>query len=69
MRGEDPIGTVAATCYFDNVNMFLVLLVLLLLFGGDGFYFGGPLIGGSGIALLLLMCLAVFVMRGFRTKS
>ena len=67
--GEDPIGTLSATCYFGNVNMLLVLLVLLLLFGGGGFYFGGPFIGGSGIALILLMCLAVFVMRGFRTKS
>jgi hypothetical protein len=66
--GEDPIGTVAAACYFAAMNTFLVLLVLLLLFGGGGFYFGGPAIGG-GIGLILLICLAIYCVGGFRTKT
>jgi len=43
------------------------MVVLLLLFGGGGFYLGGPVIGGSGLGLILLICLVVFLMGGFRT--
>jgi hypothetical protein len=39
------------------------------LFGGGGFYFGGPVIGGSGLGLILLICLIVFLMGGFRNSK
>ena len=45
------------------------MVVLLLLLGGGGFYFGGPDIGGSGLGLVLLICLVVFLMGGFRTTK
>ncbi len=52
------------------MNILLLIVVLLLLFGGGGFYLGGPVIGGSGLGLVLLICLVVFIMGGFRhTKS
>jgi hypothetical protein len=67
--GEDPIGTVAKGCYFTVMNMLLLIVVLLLLFGGGGFYLGGPVIGGSGLGLVLLICLVIFFMGGFRTSK
>jgi hypothetical protein len=36
------------------------------LFGGGGFYFGGPMIGGGGLGLILLIGLVVYFMGGFR---
>ena len=45
------------------------MVVLLLLFGGGGFYLGGPVIGGSGLGLVLLICLIVFLMGGFRSSK
>ena len=41
----------------------------MLLFGGGGFYFGGPVIGGSGLGLILLICLVVYLMGGFRSRK
>jgi hypothetical protein len=67
--GEDPIGMVVPRCYLICMNILLVLLVLLLLFGGGGFYFGGPAIGGGGLGLVLVICLIVYCMGGFRTKA
>jgi hypothetical protein len=67
--GEDPMESVATPCHFGAMNLLLVLLVLFLLFGGGGFYFGGPFLGGGGIGLALLICIAVYLMGGFRTKS
>ena len=32
----------------------------MLVFGGGGFYLGGPMIGGSGFGLILLVCLILF---------
>lgn len=43
------------------MNIIVILLVLLLLFGGGGFYLGGPLIGGSGLGLILLVCLVLYL--------
>ncbi len=43
------------------MNILVILLVLLLLFGGGGFYLGGPLIGGSGLGLILLVCLVLYL--------
>lgn len=42
---------------------------MLLLFGGGGFYFGGPAVGGSGLGLILLICLVIFLAGGFRTRK
>ena len=67
--GEDPIGTIVPRCYLTAMNILLVLLVLLLLFGGGGFYFGGPAIGGGGLGLVLVICLIVDCMGGFRAKT
>jgi hypothetical protein len=41
------------------MNILILLLALVLLVGGEGFYFGGSLIGGLG--LILLICLALFL--------
>jgi hypothetical protein len=51
------------------MNILLLLVVLLLLFGGGGFYIGGPVVGGSGLGLILLICLFAFLMGGFRTRK
>ena len=51
------------------MNALLLILVLLLLFGGGGFYFGGPAIGGGTLGLILLICLGVYFMGGFRTRK
>jgi len=67
--GEGPIGAVGAECYFVIMNVILLVIVFLLLFGGGGFYIGGPAVGGGGLGLVLLICLIVFLMGGFRTKA
>jgi hypothetical protein len=51
------------------MNPMLSLIPLLLLFGGSGFYFGGIAAGSSGVGLILLICLGVLLMGGFRMKS
>jgi len=51
------------------MNLILILLLLLVLGGGGGFYFGGPAYGGSGIGLVLLICLAVYFLGGFRGRN
>jgi hypothetical protein len=66
---EDPMATVAMECHYVGVNILLLVVVLLLLFGGGGFYFGGPAIGGGGLGLVLLICLVVFLMGGFRSSK
>jgi hypothetical protein len=64
--GEDPVATATRWAYLASMNLLLIILVLLLLFGGGGFYFGGPAIGGSGLGLILLICLVIYFMGGFR---
>ena len=51
-----------------TMNPLLLILILFLLFGGGGFYIGGPAIGGSALGLVLLICLIVYLMGGFRGK-
>jgi F0F1-type ATP synthase assembly protein I len=63
------MGTAEAPCYSEAMNLLLLIVVLLLLFGGSGFYLGGPAIGGGGFGLVLPICLVIFFMGGFRTKS
>ena len=67
--GEDPIATRRRWHYFKGMNILLLMVVLLLLFGGGGFYLGGPVIGGSGIGLILLICLVLFITGGFRPRK
>ena len=55
--------------YGAAVILLLLTVVLLLLFGGGGFYLGGPFIGGSGLGLILLICLFIFLEGGFRTRN
>jgi hypothetical protein len=62
--GEDPIGTVAVAVYVGALNILLLLLPLLVWIGGGGFYFGGPIVGGSGIGLILLICLVIYLGGG-----
>ena len=45
------------------MNLLVLLIVLLLLFGGGGFYIGGPVYGGSGLGLILIICLIVWLVR------
>jgi hypothetical protein len=67
--GERPNSNRATMDYLVGMNLLLLMVVLLLLFGGGGFYFGGPFIGGGGLGLVLLICLIVFFMGGFRPRS
>ena len=48
------------------MNTLILIIILLLLFGGGGFYIGGPVYGGSGLGLVLLICLIVYLFGGFR---
>lgn len=57
------------TGYQARMNPLLLIIILLLLFGGGGFYVGGPVYGGSGIGLILIVCLIIYLMGGFRSKS
>jgi hypothetical protein len=48
---------------------FLILAVLLLLFfGGCGFYLGGPWLGGSGIGLIFVIILGFLFVGSLRGK-
>jgi hypothetical protein len=67
--GGHPIGAGAAQCYRGAMNPLLLIIVLVLLFGGGGFYMGGPAYGGGGLGLVLFICLIVYLMGGWRTKS
>jgi hypothetical protein len=51
-----------------HMNPLLLIIILLLVFGSGGFYFGGPVYGGSGIGLILLICLVIYLMGGLRTR-
>jgi hypothetical protein len=43
----------------------VVVLLLLPLFVAGGFYFGGPVVGGCGTTLILVMSLVAFFLGGF----
>ena len=66
---KDPMATGPAGHYPEAMNILLLMVVLLLLFGGGGFYLGGPVIGGSGLGLILLICLFIFLAGGFHTRK
>ena len=67
--GEDPMAAAQHRRYANAMNILLLMVVLLLLFGGGGFYLGGPAIGGSGLGLILLICLVIYFAGGFRTTK
>ncbi len=69
LAGERPIGTTTGFCYLAGMNLILVIVLLLLIFGGGGFYIGGPAIGGGGLGLILIICLIVYLMGGFRNRN
>ncbi|MCE0497164.1 MAG: hypothetical protein LV481_04370 [Methylacidiphilales bacterium] len=41
------------------MNLLTFLIVVMLLLGCGGFYLGGPLVGGSGFGLILLVLLVL----------
>lgn len=51
------------------MNIVIILLVLLLLFGGGGFYYGGPAFGGTGLGLVALIAVIIFLAGGFRGRA
>lgn len=51
------------------MNLLLLALVVLLLFGTGGFYIGGPAVGGASIGTILIICLAIYLLGGFRRRS
>ena len=55
--------------YCCGMNTLLLILLLLILLGRSGFYIGGPVIGGSTLGFVLLICLIVYLMGGFRTRN
>jgi len=69
LGGEDPIEAAPVECYCAAMNLLLLIIIFVLLFGGGGFYFGGPAVGGGGLGLVLLICLIVYLMGGFRPKT
>ena len=50
----------------NGMSTLLIILILVLLLGGGGFYLGGPAYGGGGIGLILVICLILYLMGGFR---
>ena len=51
------------------MNTLSLIVVLLLVFGGGGFFLSGPIIGGSELGVILLLCLAIFRTGGFSTRK
>lgn len=61
------MAVLAMLVYSYSMNPVLFIFLLFLLFGGGGFYFGGPALG-AGLALLLATLLVLYVLGGLRTK-
>lgn len=54
--------------YSEGMPILLLILILILVFGGGGYYWGGPTYGGGGLGLILVICLVIYLMGGFRRK-
>ena len=63
-----PHSTQAVACYVVGMNLIVIMLVMLLLFGVGGFFVAGPVIGASVLGLMLGLCLFVYLLGAFRTK-
>jgi hypothetical protein len=50
------------------MNLLVIMLVMLLLFGVGGFVVAGPVIGTSVLGLMLGLCFFVYLLGAFRTK-
>lgn len=48
------------------MNIIIMFIALLLLFGVGGFLLGGPIIGGGALGLILLVGLMIYVTDGFQ---
>jgi len=66
---EHPMADPFSDWYSPFMNPLLLIIILLLLFGGGGFYLGGPAYGGGGLGLILLICLIVYLLGGFRARE
>lgn len=53
------------TCNFTAMNILIMFILLLLMFGVGGFLFGGPIIGGGALGLILLVALMIYFTEGF----
>jgi hypothetical protein len=59
----------ADECYTATMNLLVITLFVLVLFGGGGFYLAGPAIGGEVIGVILLMGGIIYWVGGFRSKA
>lgn len=66
--GLCPMVETGGIGYDSHMNLLVLVIILFLLFGGGGFYIGGPAVGGGGLGLVLLICLIIYFMGGFRAK-
>ena len=53
-------------CHSPGMNIIIMLIILLLLFGVGGFLFGGPILGGGALGLILLVSLMIYCTDGFQ---
>jgi hypothetical protein len=51
------------------MNLLVILTLLMVAFGGGGFYFGGPMLGIGGFDLFLLVLLIVFATGALNRKA
>jgi hypothetical protein len=54
--------------YFSGMNLGLLFILLLLVFGGGGFLFGGGILGLGDVAIIFLVSLSFLLTAGFRVK-
>lgn len=51
------------------MNLLILTLVLLLLFGVDCFFFAGLVIGGEVIGVMLVISMIIYFMGRFHAKA
>jgi hypothetical protein len=66
--GQDPTGHDAQRNESPSMNFLILAVLLLLFFGGCGFYLGGPWLGGSGIGLIFVIILGFLFVGSLRGK-
>jgi hypothetical protein len=55
--------------YTAHMNLVLLLITFLLLFGGLGLYLGGPAFGGITLGLVLIIAWVLYSMGTFRSRA